>query len=49
MTTTLKELMHALATLLGATHYNDYLEARQPVLVPIKTAPQRRPPGNEYH
>ncbi len=42
MTTTIKELMHALATLLGANSYNDYLESRQPVPVPIKpTQPLR--------
>ncbi|MCK0155163.1 hypothetical protein MWU49_15720 [Alcanivorax sp. S6407] len=43
MTTTIKEFMHALATLLGGSRFNDYLEAKQPVPIPIKVAPPQHP------
>lgn len=46
MTTTLKEMLHALATLLGCTRYNDYLDPRQPATIQVKaTRPQ---PGERY-
>lgn len=43
MTTTMKEMLDALAALLGATTYNGYVEARKPVLVPIRQEPPRPP------
>ena len=42
MTTTMKEMLNALATLLGANTYNDYLDARQPVPVRIQPTPEQR-------
>lgn len=41
MTTTIKEMLNALATLLGANAYNDYLDAQQPVPVPVRQHSQQ--------
>ncbi|MGB2247122.1 MAG: hypothetical protein ACPH3N_05605 [Alcanivorax sediminis] len=35
MTTTIKDMLNALATLLGAATYNGCLDARKPVPVPV--------------
>ena len=46
MTTTLKEMLHAMATLLGCTRYNDYLDPRQPATIQVKAA---HPQPGERH
>ena len=43
MTTAMKEMLHALATLLGADTYNGYLETRQPAPVPVPIRTDRQP------
>ena len=45
MTTTIKQMLNALATLLGANAYNDYLDAQQPVPVPVR----QQPPKHQKH